>query len=177
LSLLQHDDSALRWQAPVRSRPRICLLKGCEKWFCPDHPRSRYCTDACRDAARDWSMWEAARRYRATEHGKERRRQQSRRYRQRVRERRREAAAAEQTLPCEGHQEADDSEKIPCCRPGCYELFSPEPRSPLKKFCCALCREALRRVRQREARWGWRRLDLSEEDRWERFRGPPTGFD
>ena len=49
--------------------------------------------------------------------------------------------------------EAGNSEKIPCSRPGCYELFPPDRRSPLKKFCCALCREALRRVRQREARW------------------------
>lgn len=170
----QHDDSSPEWQAPTHSRPRICLLKGCEKWFCPDHPRSRYCSDACQDAARDWSVWEAARRYRATEHGKERRREQSRRYRQHVRERRQEAA--EQTAACEGHQKADDSEKIPCSRPGCYELFPPERRSPLKKFCCALCREALRRVRQREARWGWCRWNLSEEDRWEPLRGPPNGF-
>jgi predicted nucleic acid-binding Zn ribbon protein len=151
------------------ARPRICLLKGCGKWFCPVHPRSRYCSDACREAARKWSVWEAARRYRATEHGKQRRREQSCRYRQRVRERQGEAAG-------EGHQKADDSEKIPCFRPGCYELFLPEPRSPLKKFCCALCREALRRVRQREARWGWRQSNRSEEERWRRFRGPPEEF-
>ena len=48
----------------------------------------------------------------------------------------RPAAAA-----CEGHQEEASSEKIPCSRPGCYELFPPDRRSPLKKFCCALCRK------------------------------------
>ena len=42
---------------------------------------------------------------------------------------------------------------LPCSRPGCYELFSPHRRSPLKKFCSSLCREALRRVRQRELHW------------------------
>jgi hypothetical protein len=148
-------------------------LKGCEQWFYPHHPRARYCSQACCDAARDWSVWQAARRYRATEAGKERRREQARRYRERVRQRR---EAAEQSAACEGHQKAENSEKIPCSRPGCYELFSPVRRSPLKRFCCALCRKALRRVRQREARWGWRDASVSEEDRWERFRGPPLGF-
>ena len=175
MGLLQHDYSSLKKQAPAGAvrrrmvaRPRKCLLKGCEQWFCPDHPLSRYCSDACRKAARKWSLWQAARRYRATEHGKRRRREQSHRYRSRVRER--------QLADCEGHHKADDSEKIPCSRPGCYELFSAEHRSPLKRFCCALCREALRRVRQREARWGWRRCDRFEASNYQRFRGPPEEF-
>ena len=170
---LQHACPLPRRQGPVRSGPRICLLKGCQRWFSPHHPRARYCGQACSAAARRWSRRRAARQYRATEQGKARRRQQARDYRERVRKRR------EEPLPppaCEGHQKADDSEKIPCSRPGCYELFPPECRSPLKKFCCVLCREALRRVRQREARWGWRSTDLSEEERWERFRGPPNRF-
>lgn len=176
---VQHDRSCLRGQALAGAtgervaRARICLLKACEKWFHPFRRLARYCSQACRDAARDWSVWQAGQRYRATERGKERRRQQAKRYRQRVRER--QQAVAEQTTAGEGHQDAADSEKIPCSRPGCYELFPPERRSPLKKFCCALCREALRRVRQREARWGWRTSSLTE-DRWERFRGPPDGF-
>src|SRR5208337_2916799 len=73
-------------------------------------------------------------------------------------------------------QGADDSEKIPCSRPGCYELFPPQRRSPLKKFCCALCRQALRRVRQREARWQRRPSSLPAAERREPFRGPPAGF-
>jgi len=152
-------------------------LKGCEQWFQPAHPRSRYCSDACRAAARAWSRWEAARRYRATENGKERRREQSSRYRQRVRERRQPAAEPEPA--CEGHHkdvDGENSEKIPCARPGCYELFAPDRRSPLKKFCCALCREALRRVRQREARWGWRPVSFVEDDRDKRLRGRLDGF-
>ena len=62
-------------------------------------------------------------RYRASDKGKERRRQQSYRYRERVRQRRQ--AAQEQSAACEGHQEETSSEKIPCSRPGCYELFPP----------------------------------------------------
>jgi hypothetical protein len=171
---LEHDCSSPRWQAPVRCRLRICLLKGCEKWFSPLHPRARYCSEACRESARRWSVWQAARRYRASERGKECRRQQACRYRERVHQQR--ERPEEQPSVCEGHQKAEDSEKIPCLRPGCYELFLPEPRSPLKKFCSCLCREALRRVRQREVRWRWRRSSVSDEDRWERFRGPPDGF-
>jgi hypothetical protein len=53
----------------------------------------------------------------------------------------------------EGHHYEKNSEWLPCRRPGCYELFAAQARSPLKKFCSMLCRRALRRVLQREARW------------------------
>ena len=131
-----------------------------------------HCSKACSEAARRWTRWQAAQRYRASEKGKERRRQQSCRYRERVRQRRQ--AAQEPAAACEGHQEAASSEKIPCSRPGCYELFAPERRSPLKKFCCALCRNALRRVRQREARWQQAPSPLPAAERREPFRGPPS---
>jgi hypothetical protein len=146
-------------------------LKGCEKWFSPLHPLSRYCSEACGQAARLWSRRLAAQRYRASEKGKEHRRRQSCRYRERVRQRQEEA----QTPPTagEGHREEADSEKIPCLRPGCYELFSPQRRSPLKKFCSCLCREALRRVRRREARWGHPRDSCLDHDRQEWSLGPP----
>ena len=171
---LEHDCSWPRRQAPGHCRARLCLLKGCEQWFSPLHPRARYCSEACSAAARDWSRRLAARRYRASERGKECRRQQACRYRERVRQRR--EGSAEPAAACEGHHKGEDSEKIPCCRPGCYELFLPERRSPLRKFCSCLCREALRRVRQREARWGWHRSVLSDEGRFGRFRGPSDGF-
>ena len=153
------------------ARARLCLLKGCEKRFSPPHPLSRYCSEACVRAARLWSRRLAAQRYRASEQGKELRRQQSCRYRERVRQRQEEA----QPLPVvgEGHQGADDSEKIPCSRPGCYELFPSQRRSPLKKFCCALCREALRRVRQREARWQRRFSFPADAHRRNRYHGLP----
>ena len=168
---IQHDCSSPQRQAPAHCRARICLLKGCEKWFSPLHPLLRYCSEACGEAARLWSRRLAAQRYRASEKGKERRRQQSCRYRERVRQRREET----ETPPavCEGHQEAEDFEKIPCLRPGCYERFSPSRRSPLKKFCCALCRQALQRVHRREARWQRRAIGIPDEHRWDRFRGPP----
>lgn len=172
--LLQHACTWPRRQAPAHCRRRICLLKACEQWFSPCHPLARYCSEACRQAARRWSRWQAARRYRASERGKQCRRQQACRYRERVRQRR--EPPEETQAAREGHQEAADSEKMPCSRPGCYELFSPDRRSPLRKFCSRLCREALRRVWQREARWGRPRPSVSDEDRWKRFRGPPDAF-
>lgn len=172
--MVQHDCVSPRRQAPVGCRARICLLKGCQQRFCPHHPRERYCSEARREAARAWSAWQAARRYRASEHGKECRREQARRYRERVRQRR--ETPAEPVAACEGHQEEAASEKIPCSRPGCYELFAPERRSPLKKFCSCLCREALRRVRRREARWQRPDLSVHGEERSGRFRGPWDGF-
>lgn len=139
---------------------RRCLLKGCECWFRPRRPRARYCSDGCRQAARRWQRWRAGQEYRASEQGKERRRAQSRRYRERLRQR--HAAMAEvvaaaeqpregQRLPANSHDLPDFSVRA-CDRPGCYELFVPTPRSPQQRFCSCSCRQALRRVRQRESR-------------------------
>ena len=168
---IQHDCSSSRRQVPAHCRARICLLKGCETWFSPPHPLSRYCSEACGQAARLWSRRLAAERYRASDKGKERRRQQSCRYRERACQRQ-EKPEMPPTVS-EGHQEETDSEKIPCSRPGCYELFPPQRRSPLKKFCCALCREALRRVRQREARWQRRFSFCADAYQGNRHHGPP----
>ena len=53
-----------------------------------------------------------------------------------------------------------------CARPGCYELFQPQPHEPKQRFCCAACRRALRRVLEREARWRLRREEIvAERDR------------
>jgi hypothetical protein len=173
-SVVQHDLFSPRRQVPGHCRARICLLKGCEQWFSPLHPLSRYCSEACSRAARLWSRRRAAQRYRASDKGKERRRQQACRYRERVRQRRKEAETPATTG--EGHQEEADSEKISCSRPGCYERFSPQCRSPLKKFCSCPCRKALRRVRRREARWGLDRERPYEFDWPERSHGPPDEF-
>jgi len=152
-------------QAP---RQRRCLLKGCERFFKPEYHQSRYCGAACQDAADRWRRWSANQTWRKTEGGRECRRQQSSRYRQRVRERRgAEQAATEGSAEtsCEGERPADASEKSSCARPGCYELFVSAPHSPRQRFCSCLCRKALRRVLQREARWGRRRKGTSSSRR------------
>ena len=172
---IQHDYDGRQRQAPSECRARICLLKGCQQWFSPLRCSARYCSDACRQAARRWSVWQAGRRYRASEHGKECRRQQARRYRERIRQRREMSVGA--STAREGHQDEGDSEKIPCSRPGCYELFFPPSRSPLKRFCTCLCRGALRRVRRREARWGLHHDLPFARDRWKPPDEPPDELD
>jgi len=157
---------------------RRCLLKGCERWFLPRRPQARYCSPACRLAARRRRRWHAACRYRATAHGKRRRRDQARRYR----DRRRRPAPPPADPPApdaeppppetgpippstpgppgEGQRPGEIPEKspgLPCDRPGCYTTFLPAPRSPRQHFCSSRCRQALRRVRQREARLRRRR--------------------
>jgi Isochorismatase family len=62
---------------------RLCLLKGCERWFLAQRPQTRYCSSACQQAARRWRRWHASQRYRATTHRKQHRRDQARRYRSR----------------------------------------------------------------------------------------------
>jgi hypothetical protein len=82
-----------------RSAPRArrCLLKGCEQSFPPRRVDQRYCSEACRRAARRWSRWKAQQNYRATVVGRDKRNGQSRRYRERVRNRL--PAAPEEAIP------------------------------------------------------------------------------
>ena len=72
---------------PRRPRKRCCLLKGCEERFHPRQALQRYCSEECREGAREWSRWKAQERYRATRAGKQQRNGQSRRYRERVKSR------------------------------------------------------------------------------------------
>ena len=150
----------------ARPRRRRCLLKGCEAWFRSLYHSARYCSEGCRCAARRWSQWRANRRYRHTEQGQACRRQQCRRRRERCRQRQR-STSVEEARPNEGYQEAAWRGKTSCSRPGCYECFATSMRSPQQKFCSRLCRQALRRVIEREARWR-RRMELRA-----RFLRPP----
>jgi hypothetical protein len=179
---------------------RRCLLKDCDRWFLPPWPQARYCSPACREAAKHWRSWHAGQTYRATIQGKERRREQARRHRERAQQR---SALAEQAVPISqsepglpvieaqttsdsipiipadtqsvGQRPAEILPKscgLPCSRPGCYVLFLPSPRSPDQHFCSGSCRQALRQVRQREARLR-RRRRRGIFGRYLRHRGPP----
>jgi hypothetical protein len=187
-----------RWHACCRR----CLLKDCERWFLSPCPQARYCSPACRKAAARWRSWYAGQTYRTTDGGKERRREQARRRRERVRQRLALAQPAspmplvEPALPVieaqitpdsipiipagtqsVGQRPAEISPKsccLPCSRPGCYVLFPPSPRSPDQHFCSGSCRQALRRVRQREAQLR-RRRQRGIPARYLRHRGPPPG--
>jgi hypothetical protein len=166
-----------RPQRPRWQRRRRCLLKGCGQWFRPSHPQGRYCCVACRDAARRWQRWRAQQKYRASHNGKGHRQQQARRYRQRGPSPPLPApspppspppptasaaapASGSSAVVGEGKRLLEKSGKVPLCpcdRPGCYVLFAAGTPYQPRRFCCALCRKALRCVLQREARWRRRR--------------------
>lgn len=155
-----HDSDSEREEesdgAASVGRCRRCLLKGCEAEFRPHHPLQRYCSPECSQVARRWVQARANQRYRASEHGKERRTEQACRYRERCRARENGPEDGAQPLPLAGGEgyTLPDPEKTSCCdRPGCYERFARTARSPRQKFCSAACRAALRRVLVREARW------------------------
>ena len=75
-------------------RRRVCLLKGCGKFFRPQQPMARYCSEECREEARRWRQWKARQRYRRSAKGKQKRRAQSHRYRARRKEQKAQKIAA-----------------------------------------------------------------------------------
>ena len=79
-----------------------------------------------------------------------------------------DAATATPTAPKVGHHKDGFSKKSCCFRPGCYVRFCVTGCSPQQIFCSPVCRNALRRVRQREEYW-LRRLGMRC-----RHRGPPV---
>jgi hypothetical protein len=83
----ENQEAGRRKRLPRRPRTRRCLLKGCEQRFHPWRADQRYCSDGCREAARQWSRWKAQQQYRATRAGKQKRNHQSRRYRERAKSR------------------------------------------------------------------------------------------
>ena len=83
----ENQEGGRRKRPARRPRRRHCLLKGCEQRFDPRQAEQRYCSEPCREAAREWSRWKAQQRYRTTPAGKQKRNGQSRRYRERVRSR------------------------------------------------------------------------------------------
>lgn len=156
-----------------RTAPRRCLLKGCNRYFPPNHSLDRYCSDRCTQAARRWTIAMANLNYRSSDNGKQKRREQAARYRSRCKERQQQcqnetahqelqladqepadqSGSAPSESPREGYHKRDSREKSCCHRPGCYERFTPGPRSPQQKFCCSSCHKALRAVLIRERRW------------------------
>ena len=164
-------------------RGGVCS-KGVKRSFNRRSPQARYCSPECRAAARRWRQRQASRQYRRTVNGQEKRQAQSRRYRCRCAERRRAAqardadvegsdtACGDEIPPPEGQRPGDDSGFSCCDRPGCYEPFAPSKRSPCQRFCSSSCRQALRRVIERERRW-WQRARRARRNRPKgRCRGP-----
>ena len=140
---------------PRRPRTRVCLRKGCGGTYQPRRWNQRYCHDPqCQRLVR---RWQAARR-------QARRRQDAAAKAQHAeaqRARRQRIGCAPQApqnatvAPARGHAAKIILPTPMCDRPGCHE----PPQKAVDKpacFCSPACRQAVRRVLDRERKWRFR---------------------
>jgi hypothetical protein len=138
-----------------RTRPRVCLRKGCQRTFQPRRWNQRYCQDP--ECLREVRRWLAAKRQHAHRRDPEHRHRHAAAEAER-RQRRRNAApvagqheVADQPQPRAWSRSKWNSADF-CDRPGCYEPRRSSPRAP-SRYCCDACCQAVQRVRDRERKW------------------------
>jgi hypothetical protein len=168
---LAHSPRAIPWErTPVghrhdkpnrrsrRPRTRVCLRKGCGRDYQPQRWNQHYCQDPeCLRLVRRWqaAKRQAKRRQDAAvkaEHAKA----------ERVR-RQRIFSSPQAPKPPEIEAARGHAARIilptpitPMCdRPGCYEPVAKLGRSQAL-YCCWACRQAVRRVEDRERKWLFR---------------------
>jgi hypothetical protein len=137
------------------TRPRVCLRKGCQRTFLPRRWNQRYCQDP--ECLREVRRWLAAKRQRAHRLDPEHRQRHAAAEAVR-RERRRTAPpvseqheVSDQPKPRAWSRSKRNSVDF-CDRPGCYAPRRVSPRAP-SRYCSDACRQAVRRVRDRERKW------------------------
>lgn len=146
--------------SPRRSgRPsRACLRKGCAHFFQPERWNQRYCPHLeCRKLVR---RWQAAKRQRQRRSRPEVRRERAVLAQQERARRREEPRSAVTTSARNIDHVARDPpwsrsrKNLPpfCDRPGCYEARRPATRCAAH-YCGDECRQAVRRVYDRERKW------------------------
>jgi len=149
----RHDNPKCRRRtSPRRPRARVCLRKGCGCRYQPRRWNQLYCQDP--ECLRLVRRWHAARR------------QATRREDDAVKAQHAEAERARRQRTTSLPQPPGDPEvaaarghaaniflPTPMCdRPGCYEPPLKSGRSQAR-FCCIACRQAVRRVDDRERKW------------------------
>jgi hypothetical protein len=136
-----------------RPRTRVCLRKGCGRKYQPRCPNQRYCQDP--ECLRLLRRWQAARRqaHRRQDEAVKAQHAQAERARRRQR-----APSSPQTpnsseiAAARGHAANIFSATPICARPGCHEPAVKSGRSQ-GRYCCRACRQAVRRVVERERKW------------------------
>jgi hypothetical protein len=146
---------------PARGRRlgwRTCLRKGCRRRYRARQWNQRYCGDsACGKLVRRWQATKRQRERRASPEGREKHAEAERVRRQRSPACSRPPAdEAISSAPASPDGAWSRSETpLPatlCSRPGCYEPPRHSCRSP-SSYCGDACREAMRRVRDRERKY------------------------
>jgi len=149
----RHGNAKYRRRAsPRRPRRRICLRKGCGHKYQPRRWNQRYCqAPECRREVRRWQAARRQARRRQDDAAKTQHAQAQRARRQRVPSAP-QAPHHPEVTPARGHAAKIILPTPLCDRPGCHE-------SPLKSidkpacFCSPACRQAVRRVLDRERKW------------------------
>ena len=169
---IQHTPTVKQFSRRFPSR--ACLRKGCGQVFQPRRWNQRYCRSP--HCLREVLRWQAAKRQRLFRQSAENRKRHAQAEARRRREKKEAAAAAERSTnnPSEKAVQGPSSDsarggawsrsnKIPadfCDRPGCYEPLPTDSRAPAR-YCGGDCRQAMRRVRDRERKWLIRNGDAS----------------
>ena len=138
-----------------RPRARICLRKACGRRYQPRCWNQRYCQEP--DCRRQVQRWQAARRQarrRQDEAAKAQHAQAQRARRQRTLTSP-QAPANPEVVAARGHAAKSFLPTPFCDRPGCYEPPLKSGRNQAR-YCCQACRQAVRRVLDRERKWRYR---------------------
>jgi hypothetical protein len=152
----QNSSTSRRSVRRSRLRPRICLRKDCNRKFQPRRRNQLYCQDPqCQRKLRRWQAARRQRNRRATAEGRGKHAQAERERRQRRRAEDK-ASPLDKSSP-KGAQTCAWSRttRIPenfCDRPGCYHPRRYSPRVPAR-YCSDACRQAMRRVQDRQRKW------------------------
>ena len=163
------QDQHTSFPPPLASRPRrlgsrVCLRKGCGCVFQPRRWNQRYCQDP--ECLRLVHRWQAAKRQRQCRRNAERRQRHCEAERQRRKRRREQGSRVASSS--ENGRCASSLAQVPenagawsrrkkvsadfCDRVGCYAPVRPSSRAPAR-YCGDACREAMRRVHDRERKW------------------------
>jgi hypothetical protein len=138
-----------------RLRTRVCLRKGCGRKYQPRRWNQHYCQDP--ECLRLVRRWQAARRQAKRRQAEAAKAQHA----EAERARRQRATSSPQALEppevgvARGHAAKIFSPTPMCDRPGCHEPVVKSGRNQAR-YCCSACREAVRRVRDRERKWRFR---------------------
>ncbi len=151
----QHNQESGSVARPLQRR-RTCLRKGCGRVYLPNRWNQRYCQEPeCQQLVK---RWQAAKRQRAHRRSPRNRK----RHAEAEAKRRRDRAArppssnhaAVEKTSCQDRAWSRSRTILGefCDRPGCYEPLPEHSRAPAR-YCGHDCRQAVRRVHDRERKW------------------------
>jgi hypothetical protein len=135
-----------------RPRARICLRKGCGRTYQPRSWNQRYCQDA--ECLREVRRWQAARRQakRRQDEAAKAEHAEAQRARRKRTTSSTQPPRTPQVVAARGHAAKILLPNPMCARPGCHEPVLKSIGNSAR-YCCPACRQALRRVLDRERKW------------------------